>query len=71
MQSLNLNLRAENGYLGWYDPATGEHIPTLQTQTSRAEAERAARIRETARAETAEARVQELEDTIRRLREGP
>ena len=56
---LNLNLRADNlnGYLGWYDPATGEHIPTLQTQT--------------ARAETAEARVQELEDTIRRLREGP
>ena len=75
---LNLNLRAENGYLGWYDPATGEHIPTLQTQTARAEtaetraeAERATRIRETARAETAEARVQELEDTIRRLREGP
>ena len=68
---LNLNLRAENGNLGWYDPATGEHIPTLQTQTARAEAERAARIRETVRAETAEARVQELEDTIRRLRGRP
>ena len=54
--ALNLNLRAGNGYLGWHDPATGEHIPTLQSQT--------------ARAETAEARVQELETEIRRLREG-
>ncbi len=54
--ALNLNLRVEDGYLGWHDPATGEHIPTLQSQT--------------ARAETAEARVQELETEIRRLREG-
>lgn len=75
---LNLNLRVVNGYLGWYDPATDEHIPTLLSQTTRAdtaetlsEAERTARIRETARADTAEARVQELENTIRRLRGGP
>ena len=61
--TLNLNLKVEDGYLGWYDPATGEHIPTLQTQTARAEAERAARVH-------AEARVQELEAEIRRLREG-
>lgn len=54
--TLNLNLRAGDGYLGWHDPATGDHIPTLQTQTSRAE--------------TAEARVRELEDQILRLREG-
>ncbi len=54
--TLNLNLRAANGYLGWYDLATDEHIPTLQTQT--------------ARADTAEARVQDLENTIRRLRGG-
>ena len=33
--ALNLNLRAENGYLGWHDPATGQHIPTLQSQTAR------------------------------------
>jgi len=33
--ALNLNLRAEDGYLGWHDPATGEHIPTLQSQTAR------------------------------------
>ena len=75
--ALNLNLRAGNGYLGWHDPATGEHIPTLQSQTARAEtaevlaeAERAARVRETARAETAEVRMQELEAEVRRLREG-
>ena len=68
--ALNLNLRAEDGYLGWHDPATGEHIPTLQSQTARletaealAEAERAARI-------SAEARTQELEAEVRRLREG-
>ena len=68
--ALNLILRAEDGRLGWYDPATGEHIPTLQSQTARAETERAARIRETARAETAETRVQELEAELRRLRRG-
>ena len=82
--ALNLILRAEDGYLGWYDPATEEHIPTLQSQTERAEAaearaesEHAALIWESARAETAEARaetaetqVRELEAEIRRLREG-
>ena len=75
--ALNLNLKAEDGYLGWYDPTTGEHIPTLQAQTARAEMERAARIQATARAEAergarirAEARVQQLEAEVRRLREG-
>ncbi len=68
--SANLILRAENGYLGWHDPATGEHVPTLLTEMARAEAERASRIRETARADTAEVRVQELEAELRRLREG-
>ena len=67
--ALNLYLRAEDGYLGWHDPDTGEHIPTLQSQTAKletaealAEAERAARI-------SAEARTQELEAEVRRLRE--
>ena len=82
--ALNLILRAEDGYLGWHDPATEEHIPTLQSQTERAEAaearaesEHAALIWESARAETAEARaetaetqVRELEAELRRLREG-
>ena len=75
--ALNLNLRAEDGYLGWHDPATEDHIPTLQSQMARAEAERAVRVRETFRADTAEARAEaaesralELEAEIRRLREG-
>ena len=33
--ALNLLLRAGDGRLGWHDPATGEHIPTLQSQTAR------------------------------------
>lgn len=75
--ALNLNLKAADGYLGWHDPATGEHIPTLiseraraETAETRAEEERAARVREAARAETAEARAQELEAELSRLREG-
>jgi len=53
--ALGLILRAENDYLGWHDPDTEEHIPTKAS--------------ETARAESAEARVRELEAEIRRLRE--
>ena len=75
--ALNLNLRAADGYLGWHDPATGEHIPTLISERVRAERERAGRVREAvraetaeARAETAEARAQELEAELSRLREG-
>lgn len=33
--ALNLILRVEDGRLGWHDPATEEHIPTLQSQTAR------------------------------------
>ena len=74
---LNLRLRAEDGRLGWHDPATGEHIPTFHseraradeqtaranTAEARAEAERAARI-------SAEARAEELAAELRRLRDG-
>ena len=61
--ALGLNLRAEAGDLGLYDPATGEHIPTFESQTARAETAEA-------RAEISEARVEELEAELRRLREG-
>lgn len=54
--ALNLDLRASEGYLGWHEPGSGEHIPTLQSQTERAE--------------TAEERVRELEAEVRRLRAG-
>ena len=67
---LNLHLRWENGVLGWYDPATGRHIPTF-------EEERAGRIEAEARAEqaelrasVAEARARELEAELRRLQNG-
>ena len=68
--ALNLILRVEDGLLGLYDPDTGKHIPTFQSeraradeQTARADAERAARI-------SAEARAQELAAELDRLREG-
>ncbi|MDE2788754.1 MAG: Uma2 family endonuclease [Chloroflexota bacterium] len=61
--ALNLILRVEDGVLGLYDPATEEHIPTFQSERARADAERAARI-------SAEARAQELEAELDRLREG-
>ena len=81
---LNLDLRSGNRYLGWQDPSTGQHIPTLPSETARAEAEaaraeaeaaraqaEAARAQaETARADAAEARAQELAAELRRLREG-
>ena len=49
---LNLLLRWEQGQLGWYDPATGEHIPRFDD-------ERAGRL-------AAEARVRELEAELGR-----
>ena len=55
IEVLDLHIRWEHGNLGWYDPATGHHIPTFDS--------------ERARAEDAEARVRELELEIRRLRE--
>ena len=61
--ALNLILRVEDGVLGLYDPDTGKHIPTFQSERARAESAEA-------RAETAEARIQELEAKIRRVRAG-
>ena len=75
--ALDLILRVEDGSLGMYNPAIGEHIPTFQSERARAEAERAARAdAETradtaeARADTAEAQVRELKAELDRLREG-
>lgn len=75
--ALNLILRAEGGYLGWHDPTTGEHIPTFQSEKARADAAVSRTEAETARTEAeraarfrAEARVQELEAELSRLREG-
>ena len=61
---LGLWLRWEDGELGWYDPSTGEHIPTFDSTREQLLAEREARIE-------AEARVRELEDRLSRLEGGP
>lgn len=53
-RALDLNLRWEDGQLGWHDPATGRRIATLEDERSRADA--------------AEARVRELEAELQRLR---
>ena len=68
--ALNLILRVENGVLGLYDPDTGKHIPTFQSERARAESAEARAESAEARAESAEARTRELEVEIRRLRAG-
>ena len=55
-RALNLNLRWEEGLLALHDPATGRPIATLEDERSRAD--------------TAESRVRELEEELRRLRGG-
>ena len=59
--ALNLHLRWESGQLRWHDPATGQHIVTLEDERARADREQAARLQ-------AEARARELEAELRRLR---
>ena len=66
--ALNLNLRWEDGQLVWHDPATRQRIVTLDD-------ERQARLSEQARADNeqqqriqAEARIQQLEAELDRLR---
>jgi len=63
-QALRLLLRWEQGVrqLGWYDPATGEHIPNFESAQAQLTAEREARL-------ASERRVRELEAELRRLRE--
>ena len=59
---LDLNVRWEEGQLGWYDPATGRHIVRFDDERERADAEHAARM-------AAEVRVRELEAELERRRE--
>ena len=55
---LNLYLRWADGALAFYDRATGESIASLESERVRADAQQT-------RAETAEARVRELEERLR------
>ena len=66
--ALNLHLRWTEGRLGWYDPDTGEHIPTYETQRVRADQAEAQAERERGARIQAEARIRELEDELRRER---
>ena len=59
--ALNLLIRWEQGQLRLHDPATGRHILTYDDQRTQAESERD-------RADSAEARIRELEEENRRLR---
>ena len=68
--ALNLILRVEDGVLGLYDPDTGSHIPTFQSERARAETAEARAASAESRAASAEARTQELEAEISRLRAG-
>ena len=72
-EALNLLLRWESGRLGWYDPATGRHIPTFETEREGRLAERKGRLDAEARADAerearraAEVRLRELEDELGR-----
>ncbi len=57
---LNLYLRWENGELGWYDPATGQHIPTFNSEQAERLQEQDARLQAEARADRERAeRIQE------------
>ena len=58
---LGLNLRWEREQLAWYDPETGQHIPTYDDLKGLLDIERA-------RGDSAEARVRELEAELRRQR---
>ena len=58
---LNLDLRWEQGQLGWYDPGTGRHVVRLSDERARAD-------NAEVRADDAEARVRQLEEEVRRLR---
>ena len=54
--ALNLFIRWDNGRLTWHDPKTGQHISTFESERDRAE--------------SAEARIRELEAENQRLRGG-
>ncbi len=65
---LGLELRWTDGSLGWHDPDAGEHIATFDSEREGRLAESAARLAEREARLQAEARVQELEEELQRLR---
>ena len=67
---LGLWLRWDHGGLGWIDPATGEHIPTFDSEREGRLTEREGRLVERAARVAAEARVRELEAELGRRERG-
>ena len=65
--ALNLNLRWERGQLGWYDPATEQHIATFESEREARLAAEARADREHAARVAAEARIRELETRLYNL----
>ena len=65
---LNVNLRWVEGQLGWYDPSTGEHVPTMESEREARLREQQARMQEQQARARAEARIQELEEQLGQLR---
>ena len=65
---LGLELRWTDGSLGWHDPDAGDHIATFDSEREGRLAESAARLAEREARLQAEARVQELEEELQRLR---
>ena len=62
---LNMLLRWERGVLGWYDPATEEHIATFESERERADA---AEARAEAERIAAATRIRQLEAQLQQLR---
>ena len=63
---VNLHIRWEHGELRWHDPETGQHILRYSDLHDQARSEHEAREAAENRAETAEARVRELEEELQR-----
>ena len=63
---LDLIIRWDHGRLGWHDPATRRHIPTLHDERASTESERTRADNEMRRAQAAEERVRELEEELAR-----
>lgn len=63
---LNVYLRWKQGELRFCDPVTGQPLPSLPSESARADAAEDGLATERARADAAEARVRELEEQLRR-----
>ena len=66
---LGLDIRWTWGELAWYDPRTGEPIPSKASERRAKEQERRARLAAEAQAREAQARIRELEEQLRQAQQ--